>query len=214
MKRRTFVRGLGAGIALGPAAFSESAAKALGPEAANPHLTRIHPQFLITAKEAQAWHVAKDSLGGPTLAGSPSWKNFLEITERELRARGVKDVIRNAWTYDRWFTSDWPDDTNWTLTIDGKKIRVASYGANSGMTRAAGATDTLVAYRQGMSREALKGKIVVIPPGPCAVCREVSGAAPVREPVWAITNISPTPRRFQIRWFRIPPAAAQAHLAG
>ncbi|HEY1602362.1 MAG TPA: hypothetical protein VGG64_22360 [Pirellulales bacterium] len=166
MKRRTFVRGLGAGIALGPAAFSASAANALGPEAVSPHLTRIHQPFLITAKEAQAWHVAKDSLGGPTLAGSPSWKNFLEITERELRARGVTDVFRNAWTYDRWFTSDWPDDTNWTLTIDGKKIRVASYGANSGMTAAAGVTGALVAYRQGMSGEALKGKIVVIPPGP------------------------------------------------
>ncbi|HEY4311540.1 MAG TPA: hypothetical protein VGN12_18990 [Pirellulales bacterium] len=58
MKRRTFVRGLGAGIALGPAAFSASAAKALEPEAVNPHLTRIHPPFMITAKEAQAWHVA------------------------------------------------------------------------------------------------------------------------------------------------------------
>ena len=86
MDRRAFVRGLGAAISLGPAALTSSVSRAPAREAANPHLIRINPQFMITAKEARSWHVAKDSLGGPTFAGSPSWKNFLEITEKELRA--------------------------------------------------------------------------------------------------------------------------------
>jgi hypothetical protein len=176
MDRRAFVRGLGAAISLGPAALT-SVSRAPAREAANPHLIRINPQFMITAKEARSWHVAKDSLGGPTFAGSPSWKNFLEITEKELRARGVVDVFRNCWKYERWFTTEWPDDTNWSLHIDGEKVRVASYGAYSGMTPKAGTIAPLVVYEQGMAADSLRGKIVVIPAGQ----REPTGDRPAAE---------------------------------
>ena len=48
-----------------------------------------------------------------------------------------------------------------------KKIKVASYGANSGATPDAGATAELVLYREGMPAEALRGKIaVIVKPGP------------------------------------------------
>ncbi len=120
---------------------------------------------MITAKEAQAWHVAKDSQGGPTMAGSPSWKNFLDIVERELRTRGVVDIFHNKWNYERWFTSEYPDDSNWSLHIDGRKIRVPSYGAYSGMTPEEGISRELVVYKLGIAAETLRGKIVVIPPG-------------------------------------------------
>jgi hypothetical protein len=162
LPRRTFIRGLGAAVALGPAALRSSAAMARG---AHPHLTRIDAQSMIGAQQAHAWHVAKDSRGGPTPAGSPSWKHFLEFTERELRARGVVDIIRNAWTYQRWFTTEWPHDENWTLHLDGQKVRVASYGAYSGMTDTNGVTAPLIAYRPGMSPQRVRGKIVVVPAG-------------------------------------------------
>ncbi|MBX9788180.1 MAG: hypothetical protein K2Y37_04635 [Pirellulales bacterium] len=161
LKRRTFIQGLGAAISLGPAALTSAAAQG----AANLNLTRINPQFMVTAKDAQVWHVAKDSQGGPTMAGSPSWKNFLELVERELRARGVVDVFHNKWNYQRWFTSEYPDDSKWSLHIDGQKIRVPSYGAYSGTTPDAGISRELVVYKQGIAAETLRGKIVVIPPG-------------------------------------------------
>jgi hypothetical protein len=164
LARRTFIRGLGAAIALGPAA-GRAAATCAAAEGASPRLTRIHRDFLVTHKQAQAWHVAKDSRGGPTFAGSPSWRHFLEFTERALRERGVVDVVRNAWTYERWFTSDWPDDSNWTLAVDGRSIRAASYGAYSGMTDARGSTAQLVEYRPGMPADAIRNKIVVVPAG-------------------------------------------------
>src|SRR5262249_3982958 len=118
MKRRTFIQGLGAAISLGPAALTSIAAQGT----VNLALSRINPTSMITAKDAQEWHIAKDSLGGPTLAGSPSWKNFLDVAEKELRARGVVDIFRNPWNYERWFTTEYPDDSNWSLHIDGQKI--------------------------------------------------------------------------------------------
>jgi hypothetical protein len=141
-------------------------------------LVRINPEFMITARHALAWHAAKDSRGGPTFAGSPSWKNFLEVTEGELRARGVIDIFRNRFAYERWFTSDWPDDTNWTLEIDKKKIRVASYGAYSGMTGDEGVTAPLVAYQADMPPESLRGKIAVIPPLTPSFAVGSAGGAP------------------------------------
>jgi hypothetical protein len=132
---------------------------------------------MITAGEARAWHVAKDSLGGPTFSGSPSWKSFLALAEKELRARGVVDIFRNAWTYERWFTSEWPDDSKWSLHLGGKKVPVASYGAYSGMTPEEGVTAPLAVYQQGMAPGAMRGKIVVIPAGQ----REPAGERPASE---------------------------------
>ncbi|MGD9722886.1 MAG: hypothetical protein AB7O59_22240 [Pirellulales bacterium] len=166
LTRRSVIRGLGATIVLGPAAFRAAAADGQsGPAAASPHLTHVNPQYLVTADEARAWHVTKDAHGGPTLAGSPSWRHFLEFTESALRACGMVDVLRNPWNYERWFTTDWPQDENWSLRVAGQKIRVASYGAYSGMTEPAGTTARLVAYRAGMAPAEVRGKIVVVPPG-------------------------------------------------
>ncbi len=161
--RRTFIKGLGAAVALAPDVTLRPARSAYAAdEAASPHLTRIRRDWLITPDEARAWHAAKDALGGPTLAGSPSWRNFLELTERELRASGVVDVIRNPWTYTRWTTTEWPDDSHWSLHVEGHKVRVASYGGNSGSTPEAGLNGGLVLYQPGMPAEALRGKIAIV----------------------------------------------------
>lgn len=157
--RRTFITGLGAAVSLAPGFEIRSPNAQAG---ANRHLTSINAPFLITEKQANDWHAIKDSKGGPTLAGSPSWKNYLEMLERELRATGVVDVFRNPWTYTRWSTSEWPDDSGWSLHVDGRKVKVASYGCNSGRTPAAGVTGELVVYKTGISRDELRGKIAII----------------------------------------------------
>jgi len=167
MQRRTFIRGLGAAISLAPGVTLRAATA----EPANPHLTKINPKFLVSEKQVHAWHVEKDSKGGPTMAGSPSWKNYLELLEKELRAAGVVDLFRNPFSYTRWYTTEFPDDSNWSLHLDGKKIKVASYGCNSGHTEDEGVTGELVVYKPGMPAEELKGKIAIVvkaPPGESA----------------------------------------------
>ena len=161
INRRTFIRGLGAAVALAPGiAFAPSRAAAQAPPP-NPQIHRINRSFLISSDQARVWHKEKDRLGGPTIAGSPSWHNFLQLAERELRAAGVVDVFRHPWTYTRWSTSDYPDDSKWSLHIDGQKVRVASYGANSGSTPDQGVTAKLAMYKDGMAADELRGKILV-----------------------------------------------------
>ena len=72
------------------------------------------------------------------------------------------DIFRNPFPFTRWSTTEFPDDSNWSLHIDGKKIKVASYGCNSGQTPDAGVTGELVVYQEGMPAEALRGKIAVM----------------------------------------------------
>src|ERR1700682_6182530 len=143
MQRRTFIGvvTLAPGIALRAAAES----------------TKVNRKFLVSEREVHDWHTHKDSKGGPTMAGSPGWHNYLELLEKELRAAGAVDIFRNPWKYTRWYTTEWPDDSAWGLRVDGKKIRCASYGCNSGNTSDDGVTGELVVYTPGMPAEALKG---------------------------------------------------------
>ncbi len=121
----------------------------------------MNPKFLVSPKEVHGWHVVKDSKGGPTMSGSPSWKNYLEFLEKNWREIGVVDIFRNPFPFTRWSTTEYPDDSNWSLHVDGKKIKVASYGCNSGKTPDAGVTGALVVYKEGMPAEALRGKIAI-----------------------------------------------------
>ncbi len=159
IQRRTFIRGLGGAVALAPGLqFATHAA----PVNANPSLTKVNPKFMVTAKEVHDWHAAKDSKGGPTMTGSPSWHNYMELLEKELKRMGAVDVFRNPWKFQRWSTTEFPDDSNWSLHVDGKKIKVASYGCNSGKTPEAGVSGALVVYKEGMDPAALKGKIAIV----------------------------------------------------
>jgi hypothetical protein len=161
IERRALIKALGTAVALAPG-LRLGAAKT---EGAHPALTRVNRKFLPTAKEVRAWHAIKDSKGGPTLTGSPSWHNYLEMLEKEWRTLGVTDILRNPIRYTRWYTTEFPDDSNWSLHVDGKKIRVANYGANSGHTPESGVTGELIVYKSGMPDEALRGKIAVIVKG-------------------------------------------------
>jgi hypothetical protein len=158
MNRRAFIEGFGAAVTLAPGISLRAAST----KDSHPDLTKLNPKLMAAEKEVHAWHVAKDSQGGPTIAGSPSWHNYLELLEKNYRDAGVVDIFRNPIRYTRWSTSEYPDDSNWTLHVDGKKIKVASYGCNSGHTPDEGVTGELVVYKQGMPAEALRGKIAIV----------------------------------------------------
>ena len=126
-------------------------------------LNQINPAFVITPREATEWHALK-AKGGPAFSGNPSWRNFMEFVETKLKDYGAVDVTRNAFTYDRWHTSEWPDDGKWSLLSNGKKVRVASYGAYSGSTSEEGVTAEMVYYDAANPPKDIAGKIVVWQP--------------------------------------------------
>ena len=128
-------------------------------------LTTINPDFLITPDEAYEWHLRKDK-GGPTYSGNASWQSFMMIVEKKLDQYGVVDMTKNKWTYNRWYTSDWPDDSKWTLVSDGQPVKVAHYGAYSGSTGPEGITAETVLYTPKTPMASLKGKIVVFRTAP------------------------------------------------
>ena len=128
-------------------------------------LTTVNHEFMITPAEALAWHQYKDKFG-PTYSGSRSWHKFLSFTKKKLKALGVRDLTFNKWTYDRWYTSDWPDASNWSLKSDGRPVQVAHYGAYSGATGPEGITAELVLFSPGAEMSAYAGKIAVIPVSP------------------------------------------------
>src|SRR5262245_29207597 len=127
-----------------------------------PHqdLRSVNAGFTVSLDQVQRWHAAKDA-GGPALSGNASWRTFVGILETELKKLVAVDVSRNAFTYDRWSTSEWPDTSNWSLVSDGKPVRVASYGANSGTTPPEGVTGGLVFYDPANPPASVAGKIVV-----------------------------------------------------
>ena len=129
------------------------------------YLTTINPDFMITSSEAFDWHKYKDT-HGPTYSGNKSWQKFLAFTQKKLQEFGVIDISQNKWSYDRWYTSDWPDDNNWSLKSDGRPIPVAHYGAYSGSTGPEGLTAELVLFNPKAPLTAMAGKIVVIATAP------------------------------------------------
>ncbi|MHA1728621.1 MAG: hypothetical protein ACTSWY_07795 [Promethearchaeota archaeon] len=120
-------------------------------------------KYMITPQIAKDWHTSKDK-NGPTYSGSPSWKKYMKILENKLREYGVVDFVRNSWTYNKWYTTEWPNKENWGLVLGGKPIKVANYGAYSGSTDERGLTAELVYYDPWNPPESIEGKIVVFTP--------------------------------------------------
>jgi hypothetical protein len=124
------------------------------------YINHINPEWMVSEDEFYDWHVIKD-FEGPTYSGSPSWQNYMNFLENKLKEYGVVDIVKNNWTYTRWYTTDWPDDSGWSLSVDGEPIRVASYYAYSGSTGEEGVTAPLVYYDPSNPPESIEGKIVV-----------------------------------------------------
>ena len=120
--------------------------------------TFSHPKS--TLEEVYSWHLLKDSYG-PTFAGNLSWQKYMEFLEKELIENEVKRLTKDFFEYERWYTSDKKNDHQWTLTIEGKPIDVASYWAYSGLTEKTGVEGKLLYLNQDTQKDLLKGKIVV-----------------------------------------------------
>ncbi|MBN7795461.1 hypothetical protein [Parahaliea mediterranea] len=106
-------------------------------------LRQFCPGLAVSREQVLDWHRHKDA-GGPTFAGTANWQNYMDLIEREARALGMVDVRRHPFHYTRWWTSEWPDRSGWSLRIGGRDIDVAHYGANSGNTGSGGVTAPVV----------------------------------------------------------------------
>ncbi|RMF95340.1 MAG: hypothetical protein D6734_05725 [Candidatus Schekmanbacteria bacterium] len=124
-----------------------------------PHF-KINSKFLTTAQELYEWNKYKDSKG-PSLAGTESWQSFVKFLEDEFRKTGLVDIKKDKISFHGWFTSNRREDGDWTLSIEGKKIRVASYWAFSGSTPPEGVTAPLVYYDEENPPKSIENKIVV-----------------------------------------------------
>ena len=67
--------------------------------------------------------------------------------------------------FDRIETSNWPDDSKWSLVSNGSRITAANYGANCGLTGPEGVTAELVLW-DPVNKPDVSGKIVVFRPVP------------------------------------------------
>lgn len=125
-----------------------------------PDIPRLRESALPALGELQRWHEEKARLGA-TFAGSPSWQTHLDWLEKEFARRGVRDISHDAFTYTRWWTADNPAAGEWSLSVDGKPVNVASYWAYSGTTPPAGVTAPLLRYDPAHPPADLSGHIVV-----------------------------------------------------
>ena len=123
-------------------------------------ITTIEKNLLPTSDELQEWHTLKDSQG-PTFAGSPSWKSYLSFLEKSFRKCGLASMKKDFITYNRWFTSNDRRKGDWSLSIEGKDIWVASYWPNSGTTQPSGVTAPLIYYDDENPPASIEGKIAV-----------------------------------------------------
>ncbi|HWK36597.1 hypothetical protein [Sphingomonas sp.] len=165
MKRRDVLCGLGAGATIGligaPARGAPAPAALLGPP---------DPRWLVSEREAMAWHRSKDSRG-PALTGNDSWRAFLQFLEERLGAFGCVDVHRSPWAFKRMVSSVWPDASQWGLISNGRRVHVANFGASCGITGRDGVTAPLVLWDPDAKPE-VAGKIVVYRPVPRSDVRD------------------------------------------
>jgi hypothetical protein len=92
--------------------------------------------------------------------------------EEKLIEYGAQNITRARFPYERWYTTEYPDKSGWSLVSDGTAVDVASYATQSGSTGAAGVTAQMVLYDltvPAASRPTaaqMAGKIVVVKQAP------------------------------------------------
>ena len=142
-------------------------------QAVSPKLTMVDHAMMPTAAQIQTWLDQKDSFG-PAYTAGPGWKKFMGLLHAEMKSMGMVNVGDYPYPYTRWYTSEFPDKSGWSLTSDGKPVDVAAYGTQSGSTGPGGVTAPMVLYdlnlpvAQRPALSALAGKIVVVKQQPYA----------------------------------------------
>ena len=135
--------------------------------AVSPKLTSVDRASMVSTAQIQKWLDERDA-AGPAYTGGPAWKKFMALIHAELKSVGAVDVVDHPFPYTRWYTSEFPDKSGWSLMSDGTAVDVASYGTQSGSTGPGGVIAPMVLYDLTQPVEkrpplsALKGKIVVV----------------------------------------------------
>ena len=137
---------------------------AAGPRAAARDRPAVNPDWLVSEAEAMRWHRLKDAKG-PALTGTESWRDFMAFLEARLDECGCVDIRRSPWRFTRLETSDWPDDSKWSLVSDGRPVTLSNHGANCGLTGPQGVTAPLVLW-DAENPPDIEGRIVVFRPTP------------------------------------------------
>ncbi|HEX3486694.1 MAG TPA: hypothetical protein VHT51_16665 [Micropepsaceae bacterium] len=142
-------------------------------QTASPKLSAVDPAMLSSTAEIQSWLDQKDSFG-PAYTAGPGWKKFMALLHAEMKSMGLVNITDVPFPYTRWYTSEFPDKSGWSLSSDGKAVDVASYGTQSGSTGSGGVTAPMILYdlnlpvAQRPPLSALAGKIVVVKQQPFA----------------------------------------------
>lgn len=157
-------------LLFGAAAAAMAMVAAGRSSAQTPDWSRVNPDWLVSEEEAIRWHRVKDAKG-PALTGNASWRDFMAFLEARLGECGCVDVQRSSWRFTRLETSDWPDDSKWSLISNGRAVTLSNYGANCGLTGPEGVTAPLVIWDAANPPD-VRGKIVVFRPTPRPEVRE------------------------------------------
>jgi hypothetical protein len=142
-------------------------------QAVSSKLNAVDHALMPSAAQVQNWLDQKDSWG-PAYTAGPGWKKFMAMLHAEMKSMGLVNVGDYPYPYTRWYTTEFPDRSGWSLTSDGKPVDVASYGTQSGSTGPSGVTAPMVLYdlnlpvAQRPPLSALAGKIVVVKQQPFA----------------------------------------------
>lgn len=124
------------------------------------------PFGVVPVPVIQNWLDQKDSWG-PAYTAGPGWKKFMAFMHGEMTSLGMK-ITDLPYPYTRWFTTEFPDKSGWSLISGGIPVDVASYGTQSGSTGPKGVTAPMILYDLNLPvarrppLNALAGKIVVI----------------------------------------------------
>ena len=160
-------------------AFAAAAAAALwlrasdAQPAVSPKLIDVDHALMPSSAQIQDWLDRKDSWG-PAYTAGPAWQKFMAMLHAEMKSMGLVDVKDYAFPYTRWYTTEFPDKSGWSLVSDGAPVDVAAYGTQSGSTGPGGVTAPMILYdlnvpaAQRPALAALKGKIVVVKQQPYA----------------------------------------------
>jgi hypothetical protein len=136
----------------------------IGAESRVRELTRLEPRWLVSESEAIEWHRVKDEKG-PALTGNAAWHQFMDFMAAKLEEYGCVDIHKSPWTFTRLESSLWPDDSKWSLTVEGRRVPLSNFGASCGLTGPQGVTAPLVPW-DAQNKPNVAGKIVVFRPTP------------------------------------------------
>jgi len=132
-----------------------------------PRLVSVDRSAMPSAGEIRNWLKQKDSWG-PAYTGGPGWKEFMNFLHGQMKSIGMVNLTDFSFPYTRWYTTEYPDKTGWSLVSDGAAVEVADYGTQSGSTGPGGVTASMILYDLNLpaaerpALAALAGKIVVV----------------------------------------------------